>query len=74
MILSLPIKKVIESINNEQLKIYALGYQELTGTTADYMEVYQLDSEHKARKAITKDVIEEVKKRYNGCSYKYSSK
>lgn len=55
-------KKVIESINNEQLKIYALGYQELTGTTADYMEVYQLDSEYKARKEITKDVIEEVKK------------
>ncbi len=55
-------KKVIESINKEQLKIYALGYQELTGTTADYMEVYQLDSEHKAREAITDDVIEEVKK------------
>ena len=26
------------------------------------MEVYQLDSEYKARKEITKDVIEEVKK------------
>lgn len=55
-------KRVLESINKEQLKIYALGYQELTGDMADYMEVYQLDSEHSAREVITDDIITEVKK------------
>ena len=55
-------KRVLESINKEQLKIYALGYQELTGDMADYMEIYQLDSENKAREPITYDVILEVKK------------
>ena len=41
----------MESINKEQLKIYALGYQELTGGTwADYMEVYQLDSEKRIKR------------------------
>lgn len=55
-------RRVLESINKEQLKIYALGYQELTGDNADYMEIYQLDSENKAREPITDDVILEVKK------------
>ncbi|MCM1237099.1 MAG: PD-(D/E)XK nuclease family protein, partial [Ruminococcus flavefaciens] len=54
-------KEVQESINKEQLKIYALGYQELTGTKADYMEVYQLDSENRARESITDNMIEEVR-------------
>ena len=39
----------------------ALGYQELTGTKADYMEVYQLDSENSAKERITDSVIEEVR-------------
>jgi DNA helicase-2/ATP-dependent DNA helicase PcrA len=55
-------KEVVESINKEQLKIYALGYQELTGKKADYMEVYQLNSEHSAREMITETVISEVRK------------
>lgn len=54
-------KEVRESINKEQLKIYALGYQELTGTKADYMEVYQLDSENRARESITDSMMEEVR-------------
>jgi DNA helicase-2/ATP-dependent DNA helicase PcrA len=54
-------KEVEDSINKEQLKIYALGYQELTGTKADYMEVYQLNSEHSAREMITETVLTEVK-------------
>lgn len=54
-------KEVQESINKEQLKIYALGYEELTGTKADYMEVYQLDSENRARESITDNMIEEVR-------------
>lgn len=54
-------KEVRESINKEQLKIYALGYQELTGAKADYMEVYQLDSENRARESITDSMMEEVR-------------
>lgn len=53
-------KEVQESINKEQLKIYALGYEELTGTKADYMEVYHLDSENNVRESITDRMIEEV--------------
>lgn len=54
-------KEVQEAINKEQLKIYALGYQELTGTKADYMEIYQLDSGNSARESITNSMIEEVR-------------
>lgn len=54
-------KEVQEAINKEHLKIYALGYQELTGTTADYMEIYQLDSGNSARECITDSVIEGVR-------------
>lgn len=55
-------KQAVESIKKEQLKIYALGYQELTGKTADYMEVYQLNSERSVRESITETVIQEVRK------------
>lgn len=54
-------KTVAESINKEQLKIYALGYQELTGESADYMEIYQLDSENSAKAEITTGAMDEVK-------------
>lgn len=53
-------KQAVEFINKEQLKRYALGYQELTGTTADYMEVYQLNSERSVRESITDAIIQEV--------------
>lgn len=50
-------KRVVDSINTEQLKIYALGYQHLTGKVADYMEIYHLDSENIARQIVTPDLI-----------------
>lgn len=53
-------KRVVEAINTEQLKIYALGYQRLTGKTADYMEIYHLDSENTAREKVTPDLAEKV--------------
>lgn len=55
-------KEVSESIKKEQLKIYALGYQELTGEKADYMEVYQLDSERRVKENVTETVIQDVRK------------
>lgn len=54
-------KEVVESIQKEQLKIYALGYQELTGKKADYMEVYQLDSEKSIKEKVSEDIIADVK-------------
>lgn len=53
-------KQVVEEINTQQLKIYALGYKELTGQTADYMEIYHLDSQNSARNNVTENVISEV--------------
>lgn len=53
-------KQVKEEINTQQLKIYALGYRELTGKTADYMEIYHLDSQNSASDTITPDVITAV--------------
>ena len=53
-------KRVLEEIKTEQLKIYALGYQKLTGKTADFMEIYHLDSENTARKPITEQTIADV--------------
>lgn len=53
-------KRVMEEINTQQLKIYALGYKELTGQTADYMEIYHLDSQNSAKDTITEKVISEV--------------
>ncbi len=53
-------KRVAEAINTEQLKIYALGYQRLTGETADYMEIYHLDSENSAREPVTDNMVTNV--------------
>lgn len=53
-------KRVLEQINTQQLKIYALGYKALTGQTADCMEIYHLDSQNSARKSITETVIREI--------------
>ncbi|MCM1222454.1 MAG: PD-(D/E)XK nuclease family protein [Lachnospiraceae bacterium] len=53
-------KRVAEAINTEQLKIYALGYQRLTGKNADFLEIYHLDSENTAREKVTPDLAEKV--------------
>lgn len=53
-------KRVLEAIDTEQLKIYSLGYQKLTGQTADYMEIYHLDSENTAREPVTANLATTV--------------
>ena len=53
-------KEVSESIKKEQLKIYALGYQKLTGETADYMEIYNLDNSESERQRVTDNLLDEV--------------
>ena len=53
-------KRVLEAINSQQLKIYALGYQRLTGSMADFMEIYHLDSENTAREPVTAATLDGV--------------
>lgn len=53
-------RRVLDAINTEQLKIYTLGYQRLTGEMADFMEIYHLDSENTARTPVTEGLIEGV--------------
>ena len=53
-------REVTECINAEQLKIYALGYQKLTGETADYLEIYNLDNSESERQRVTEGLLEDV--------------
>jgi len=53
-------RDVTECINAEQLKIYALGYQKLTGETADYLEIYNLDNAESDRQRVTEGLLDDV--------------
>ncbi len=55
-------RDVTECINTEQLKIYALGYKNLTGENADYLEIYNLDNSESERQRVTKGLLDEVGK------------
>jgi DNA helicase-2/ATP-dependent DNA helicase PcrA len=50
-----------ESVTEKQLHIYALGYQELTGRQADYVEIYELDQQKQKRRSVDDDFIADVK-------------
>ncbi|SDB53891.1 ATP-dependent DNA helicase [Butyrivibrio sp. INlla16] len=58
-------RDVTECINTEQLKIYALGYERLTGERADFLEIYNLDNSEQERQRVTDslmtDVVTEIK-------------
>lgn len=58
-------KKVLQSLGSEQLKIYALGYERLTGRNADFVEIHQLDTGGTAKETLANtaadDVIAEIK-------------
>lgn len=51
-----------EAVTETQLHIYALGYQELTGRPADYVEIYELDEQKQKRRSVDDDFIADVKK------------
>lgn len=51
-----------EAMTETQLHIYALGYQELTGRTADYVEIYELDEQKQKRRSVDEEFIEDVKR------------
>jgi len=50
-----------EDVTETQLHIYALGYQELTGRNADYVEIYNLDERKRKPRSVDEDFIEDVK-------------
>lgn len=49
-----------EDVTETQLHVYALGYQELTGRRADYVEIWELDEGKKKPRAVDDDFIEAV--------------
>jgi len=51
-----------EAVTETQLHIYALGYQELTGRPADFVEIYELDEQKQKKRSVDNDFIEDVKR------------
>ena len=52
---------ISECISSEQLKIYALGYYELCGEKADYLQIYNLDNNEKENNSVTNTLLEDVR-------------
>ena len=57
-----------EAVTETQLHIYALGYQELTGRPADYVEIYELDEQKQKRRSVDDDFIADVKRDVRGAA------
>ena len=49
-----------EELTEAQLHIYALGYRELTGSDADFVETYELDTQNRKARAVDDDLISDV--------------
>ena len=52
-----------EDVTEHQLHVYALGYQELTGRDADYVEIYELEQRKRKPRSVDDDFIDDVKDR-----------
>jgi len=50
-----------EDVTETQLHIYAIGYEELTGHRADYVEIYNLDERKKKPRSVDDDFMDTVK-------------
>ena len=57
-----------EEVTEVQLHTYALGYQELTGRQADYVEIYELAERRKKPRSVDSDFIKDVKARTHGAA------
>lgn len=57
-----------EQVTEHQLHIYALGYEELTGKPADYVEIYELDERKRKPRAVDGEFITDVKKKVTGAA------
>jgi DNA helicase-2/ATP-dependent DNA helicase PcrA len=51
-----------EEVTETQLHIYAMGYHELTGKRADYVEIYELEEQKRKPRSVDDDFITAVKK------------
>ncbi|HTX23014.1 MAG TPA: Dna2/Cas4 domain-containing protein [Steroidobacteraceae bacterium] len=51
-----------DDFTETQLHIYALGYQELTGRRADYVEIYELDDQRQKRRPVGDEFIDDVRR------------
>lgn len=51
-----------EDVTELQLHVYALGYEQLTGRDADYVEIYELDAGKRKPRSVDGAFIEDVKR------------
>jgi len=51
-----------DEVTETQLHIYSLGYQELTGRRADYVEIYELDEQKRKTRSVDDAFMEDVKR------------
>jgi DNA helicase-2/ATP-dependent DNA helicase PcrA len=51
-----------EDVTEAQLHVYALGYQDLTGRRADYVEIYELDEGKRKPRSVDDDFIADVRR------------
>lgn len=57
-----------EEVTETQLHVYALGYQELTGRNADYVEIYNLDERKGKQRSVDEEFIADVKRDVRGAA------
>jgi DNA helicase II / ATP-dependent DNA helicase PcrA len=57
-----------EDVTETQLHVYALGYEELTGRRADFVEIYELDERKRKPRSVDDDFIDDVKKNVRGAA------
>ena len=57
-----------EDVTEAQLHIYALGYRELTGRDADYVEIHELDEGNRKRRSVDEAFIADVKTKVQGAA------
>jgi DNA helicase-2/ATP-dependent DNA helicase PcrA len=52
-----------EDVTEDQLNVYVMGYQELTGRRPEFVEVYDLDERKRRARSVDDVLVEEVKTR-----------
>ena len=57
-----------EEVTETQLHVYALGYQDLTGRPADYVEIYELDERKRKPRSVDDEFISEVQSKVLGAA------
>ena len=57
-----------DDVTETQLHTYALGYQQLTGRNADYVEIYELDAQKQKRWSVDDEFMGDVKRNVRGAA------